>query len=105
LVPAYLRLFGGTGIALKQRKSVFQIIADGVFSVVINWKKTTLFLMLLISAYFAWGAQYLQVNNNTLAYFADDSPVRQRADEIHQKLAGMQTFSVILDSPVEGTFK
>lgn len=105
LVPAYLRLFGGTGIALKQRKSVFQIIADGVFSVVINWKKTTLFLMLLIAAYFAWGAQYLQVNNNTLAYFADDSPVRQRADEIHQKLAGMQTFSVILDSPVEGTFK
>jgi diguanylate cyclase (GGDEF)-like protein len=104
-VPAYLRLFGGTGIGLEFNRSIFQILADSIFLVVINWKKTTLFVMLLIAGYYAWGMQYLQVNNNTLAYFSEQSPVRQRAELIHQKLAGMQTFSVILDSPIEGTFK
>jgi predicted RND superfamily exporter protein len=104
-VPAYLRLFGGTGIGLEFNRSIFQILADSIFLVVINWKKTTLFVMLLIAGYYAWGMQYLQVNNNTLAYFSEQSSVRQRAELIHQKLAGMQTFSVILDSPIEGTFK
>ncbi len=104
-VPAYLRLFGGSGIDLKNSKSLFEIIANVIFSVVIRLKKTTLFLMMLIAAYFAWGAQFLQVNNNTLAYFSEDSDVRQRADDIHSSLSGMQTFSIILDSSIEGTFQ
>ena len=104
-VPAYLRLFGGSGLDMENRKNIFQIFARGVFSVVIRFKKATLFLMLLIAAYFAWGAQFLQVNNNTLAYFAEDSEIRQRADQIHNSLAGMQTFSIILDSSIEGTFQ
>jgi len=104
-VPAYLRLFGGTGVGLTNRKNIFQIMANAVFSVVIRLKKTTLLFVLLIAGYFAWGSQYLQVNNNTLAYFAEDSEIRLRADQIHSSLAGMQTFSIILDSSIEGTFQ
>ena len=104
-VPAYLRLFGGTGIGLTNRKNFFQVFANAVFSVVIRLKKTTLLIMLLIAGFFAWGSQYLQVNNNTLAYFAEDSEIRLRADQIHSSLAGMQTFSIILDSSIEGTFQ
>lgn len=104
-VPAYLRLFGGTGMGLKQKVNVFQWLAKLVFSVVIRIKKTTLFVLLLVVAYFIWGAQFLQVNNNTLAYFAKDSEIQKRAQHIHQSLSGMQTFSVILDSSIEGTFQ
>ena len=104
-VPAYLRLFGGTGSGLEKQRSLLQALADGIFLVVIRFKKTTLLLMLLIAGYFAWGAQYLQVNNNTLSYFAADSEIRQRANQIHERLAGMQTFSIILDASIEDTFK
>lgn len=104
-VPAYLRLFGGTGISMRSRRFLYQRLARGLFTVVIRFKKTTLLLLLLIAGYFAWGAQYLEVNNNTLAYFAEDSEIRQRAEQIHQDLSGMQTFSIVLDSSIEGTFQ
>ena len=103
-VPAYLRLFGGTGKGLEER-NLYQKLSGALFSVVMRFKKTTLLLVLLVAGYYAWGAQYLQVNNNTLAYFAENSPVVQRAEQIHQKLSGMQTFSIVLESPVEGTFQ
>lgn len=104
-VPAYLRLFGGSAKNLPLQKNIFQRVALGIFSVVMRLKKTTLLLLLLIAGYFAWGAQFLQVNNNTLSYFGDHSDVRQRAEQIHQDLSGMQTFSIVLDSSIEGTFK
>lgn len=104
-VPAYLRLFGGSGVGLKKRRSLLQMLANSIFQVVIRMKKTTLLLMLLIAGYFAWGAQFLQVNNNTLSYFAPDSEIRLRSEQIHQSLSGMQTFSIILDSSIEDTFK
>jgi len=104
-VPAYLRLFGGTGMGLRQGMNIFQRLAKMIFSVVIRFKKTTLLLLVIVAGYFANGIQYLEVNNNTLAYFAEDSEIRQRADDIHQRLSGMQTFSIILESSIEGTFK
>ncbi len=104
-VPAYLRLFGGKNTHLTLRQNKFQSVAVGIFSVVMRIKKTTLLLLMIIAGYFAWGAQFLEVNNDTMAYFSEDSEVRQRADQIHQDLSGMQTFSIILDSAIEGTFK
>ncbi len=104
-VPAYLRLFGGSGVDRQQQKNIFQRLSLAIFSVVMRFKKTTLLLMVLVLGYFAAGAPYLVVNNNTLAYFEENSEVRQRADSIHETLAGMQTFSIILDSSIEGTFQ
>jgi diguanylate cyclase (GGDEF)-like protein len=104
-VPAYLRLFGGHGLTGMKKVNVFQILARGVFRIVIRFKTLTLLLMLGLAGYFAWGAQFLYVNNNTLDYFSKDSDIYQRSEDIHQKLSGMQTFSIILDSSIEGTFK
>ena len=104
-VPAYLRLFGGTGISMRSRRFLYQRLARSLFSLVMRLKKTTLLLLLLIAGYFAWGAQFLEVNNNTLAYFAEDSEIHQRAEQIQQDLSGMQTFSIVLDSSIEGTFQ
>lgn len=104
-VPAYLRLFGGRMSINQIDQNMFQILANGIFSIVMRIKKTTLLLLMLVAGYFAWGAQFLEINNDTLAYFNDKSEVRQRAEQIHQDLSGMQTFSIILDSGIEGTFK
>jgi hypothetical protein len=104
-VPAYLRLFGGYAIGEVKRLNSFQRIANFIFSVVIRFKKTTLFLFLVASGYFLLGTQHLVVNNNTLSYFDEKSDIRQRANTISDHLSGMQTFSVILDSSIEGTFK
>ncbi len=51
-----------------------------------------------------WQSQFLEVNNNTLGYFAKDSEIDQRTGAIHDNLSGMQTFAIILDSGIEGTF-
>ena len=104
-VPAYLRLFGGHAVAGMKKVNVFQWMARAVFRVVIRFKTLTLILMLALAGYFAWGAQFLYVNNSTLDYFSEDSELYQRAQDLHQRLAGMQTFSIILDSSIEGTFK
>ena len=104
-VPAYLRLFGGTGKGFKAKRNIFQRSTGAIFSVVFRYKKFTLLLLLLMMAYFVWGTQFLYVNHSTLAYFSPGSEIRQRADDIHLSLSGMQTFSIILDSPIEGTFK
>ncbi len=104
-VPAYLRLFGGSISHINIDLNIFQLIAAGIFSLVMRIKKTTLLLLMLTAGYFAWGAQFLEINNDTLAYFDQQSDVRKRAEIIHQDLSGMQTFSIILDSGIEGTFK
>ena len=105
LVPAYLRLFGGKMIDQLDEKTIYQRVAGKIFVVVIRFKKTTLLLLLMVAGYYGWGAQFLQVNNNTLSYFPAESEINQRAQTIHEKLSGMQTFSVILDSSIEGTFQ
>jgi uncharacterized protein len=104
-VPAYLRLFGGSMSHINIDKNIFQILASGIFSIVMRIKKTILLLLMLVAGYYAWGAQFLEINNDTLAYFNKQSEVRQRAEKIHKDLSGMQTFSIILDSGIEGTFK
>lgn len=103
-IPAYLQLLGGRKRRSAGAYSLYQRFALAIFHVVIRFKKTMLVLLLLIGGLFAWGAQYLQINNNTMGYFAVDSEINQRSRRIQQQLSGMQTFSIILDSSIEGTF-
>jgi predicted RND superfamily exporter protein len=103
-VPAYLKLFGTDKIHISKVDNIYQRSVRAIFSQVIRFKGVTLSLLLGLLLYFSWGAQYLQSNNNTLSYFAPESDIRERADAIHQQLAGMQTFSIVLDSGIEGTF-
>ncbi|MBC8209978.1 MAG: MMPL family transporter [Gammaproteobacteria bacterium] len=103
-IPAYLQLFGSRQPRQQATENYYQRFARAIFHVVIRFKKTTLAILLITGAVFIWGAQFLQVNNNTLDYFGADSEVNIRAAKIHQQLSGMQTFSILLDSSIEGTF-
>lgn len=50
------------------------------------------------------GALSLRVNNSLLDYFPADTPIRQRVSQMHRDLAGVETFSIVLDARIEGTF-
>lgn len=104
-VPAFLRLFGGQTVKNKNSQNSYQTFSLFLFSIVSRFKKTTLLFLLLISVFFIWGIQFIAVNNNTLDYFSDDSEVRQRAENLHNNLSGMLSFSIVLDSSIEGTFQ
>lgn len=103
-IPAYLQLFGSKKPITSTLDNGYKRFARAIFYLVIRYKKATLILLLLFSGFFLWGAQYLQVNNNTLGYFAKESEINRHAEAIHQNLSGMQTFSIILDSGIDGTF-
>jgi hypothetical protein len=103
-VPAYLTLFGAQSLASAGKENIYQLLVRVIFGVVIRFKGVAFSLLLVVLLYFSWGAQYLQVNNNTLSYFAPQSEIRQHADQIHESLSGMQTFSIVLNSGIEDTF-
>lgn len=104
-VPAFLCLFGSSKKVGSEGNNIYQNITLFIFKIVIRFKKTTLVFITVIALFFGWGAQFIKVNNNTLEYFQHDSDIYQRAQQIHQHLSGMQTFSIILDSGIEGTFE
>lgn len=103
-IPAYLQLFGSKKVISTASDNLYQRSARTIFYAVIRFKKFTLILLLFTTVFFLWGSQYLQVNNNTLGYFPEDSDINTRALLIHRHLSGMQTFSIILDSAIDDTF-
>ncbi|MBL7005197.1 MAG: MMPL family transporter [Gammaproteobacteria bacterium] len=105
VVPAFLFLFGSTAKNKLKTNNLYERSANFIFKLVIRFKKTTLLLIFITSVGFIWGAQFIQINNNSLEFFQKDSDVYQRANTLHEKLSGMQTFSIILDSNIEGTFE
>jgi len=104
-VPAYLKLFGSKKSQLTLEDNFYERMSLAIFNAVIRFKKTALFFILITSFIFIWGAQFVRVNNNTLEFFQHSSDVYQRAETLHSELSGMQTFSVILESNIVGTFQ
>jgi predicted RND superfamily exporter protein len=52
----------------------------------------------------ALGIPTIQVNHNTLESLGRNSEVRKQVEAVNSRLAGLETFSVILDSGIEDTF-
>lgn len=50
------------------------------------------------------GATRMHVDNNPMGYFGADEPVIKNSDTMHREMAGVETFAVVLRSPIEGTF-
>lgn len=103
-VPAYLSRYGVESLPTAHGENLYQRAMKSIFQTVMNLKKSLISLLLIALILFAWGAQSLQVNNNVLSYFFPESEVKQQAAAIHQDLSGMQSFSIIIESGIEGTF-
>lgn len=52
----------------------------------------------------ALGVPRIQVNHSTLESLPRDSEVRREVEEVNQDLAGLENFSVVLESGIEDTF-
>ncbi|MEN8168004.1 MAG: MMPL family transporter, partial [Pseudomonadota bacterium] len=107
LVPVYLRFCGRRcPTARKRGDSVGrERIIDRVSRLVLKRKRRIMLLTLAVCAVAAYGSLSVGVNNNLLDYFQADSPVRYRVQTLHQELAGMESFSILLDGDIEGTFQ
>jgi predicted RND superfamily exporter protein len=107
LVPLYLRYLGDRNVsAARGALTIFRDrIGGGIYSFVGSRKRIMATLTASFTLVMAGGIFFLDVNNNILAYFAPQSPIQERASVLHEELSGMQSFSIVLDGEIEGTFK
>ncbi|MCW8962364.1 MAG: MMPL family transporter [Gammaproteobacteria bacterium] len=107
LVPSWLCVFGSkksrkkeTGHALK----VFKPVLDVICYIVHQRKQAALLVIGLVCVVSLYGASQIRLNNNIMAYFDDSSPIKMRADDVAESLAGIESFMIVLDAGIEGTF-
>jgi predicted RND superfamily exporter protein/CRP-like cAMP-binding protein len=104
LVPAWLSLFpgrlrpvrSGGGLHVRAALSLLNVARERPRLVV-----SGILLVVLGSLLFM---PRITVNNDPLAYFRDDAEIPVRIDQLERHLAGMQTFSIVLNAQIEGTF-
>lgn len=105
-VPASLSLFGGGEEPQRPTElTAFQRFIGGIFEAVQNNKNTVVVVAVLIAVIASFSALSLRVNNTTLDYFDQDSPISLRVNQIQESLSGMKTYSIVLESGIEGTFQ
>jgi predicted RND superfamily exporter protein/CRP-like cAMP-binding protein len=107
LVPAWLRVFGSKkSRSLQTAKALmlFQPMLNVICHIVHQRKGVTLTIVSLVSVVFLYGATQIRLNNNIMAYFNDESPIKIRANDIASNLAGIESFMVVLDAGIEDTF-
>ncbi len=106
LLPVCLRYLGERPAARSAdpMDENYHRLADWVFRFVQTNKRTIVVLTTSVAVVSGYGAFSLRVNNTPLDYFDSDSNVTQRLNRLQEQLAGMETFSIVLDSGIEGTF-
>lgn len=105
-VPAILQIAGKapSGNRRASTSHVLGGLAQRIVPVLQSRRLTVALGTGLVLIVFGYGAFSLQINNTPLDYFAAGSPVIQRVRALEERLAGMETFSIVLRSGIEGTF-
>ncbi|MCG7984630.1 MAG: MMPL family transporter [Candidatus Thiodiazotropha lotti] len=107
LVPVYLKFFGEQKQAAGKRNQhhTAERIIGFVSQVVLQRKSLILVFTFSTLAIAAFGSLSVKVNNNILDYFDDASPVKYRTAVLHEKLSGIETFSIVVNGALENTFQ
>jgi len=104
LIPVYLRYFGERAAPGRRRP---RSSGDGPTLLVrlgglVVRRRLAVFLGgAVLFAVSAVGASFLEINN----YFDDQTPMKQRVLQVHRELSGVETFSIVLDARIRGTFE
>ncbi|MEJ2213851.1 MAG: MMPL family transporter [Gammaproteobacteria bacterium] len=109
-VPAILKITSSKKVkiaedAASKASHLFPRIALSIFDFVLNNKKKTTTLLVLLLVWSVIGALQLRVNNNPLGYFKQDTEIIKNVTLLEKELAGIETFSIILETGIEGTFQ
>lgn len=105
LVPAWLRLFPdrqpprerpGSGWAPR--------IATALYRTLAPHRRILLLLVALLTLFSLYQASRIQVDNDPLGYFDEEQEITRNAARINQDFSGSQSFSIVINSNIEGTF-
>ena len=106
LIPALLAITGRWQLDGKTR--FLRPSETGIAKLYWQWlhrrRWAILIVLLICSVIAALGIPSIRVNHNTLESLGKDSEVRKQVEAINTHLAGLETFSIILDSGIQDTF-
>ncbi len=107
LIPVITRFLGQGGGKQECKKPagrVYARLAVRLSEVVLRNRVTVLVSVGGMSLAALAGAVQLRVNNNPMDFLEPSSPVHAQAREVHERLSGIHTFSVVVDGSIRNTF-
>ncbi|MDX1285963.1 MAG: MMPL family transporter, partial [Draconibacterium sp.] len=108
-VPAILKITsrprGKKAKVVNLESSIYPKLALWIFDFVLRNRLTTAIILIVVGFWSIYGALSLKINNNPLGYFKDDTEIVSSSRSLHENLAGVETFSILLETGIEGTFK
>ncbi|MCB1865003.1 MAG: MMPL family transporter [Chromatiales bacterium] len=107
LLPAALS-FGPDAGRVRPTRSVadvFGAFAEGLYRRISGARLKVFIATAIIVAVSLYGTLGLRVNNSSLGYFDRQSEVLQRVATLGEEIAGLESFSVLIDSGIQGTFQ
>ncbi|TNG02023.1 MAG: cyclic nucleotide-binding domain-containing protein [Gammaproteobacteria bacterium] len=107
LLPVYLKYFGERHSINKVSwiRPLYRQFVTWLSRIILSYRPLILFALVGVVVGASYSALSLRVNNSILDYFDENSPIRQRAMEVHQKLSGLETFSIVLNGHIRGAFE
>ena len=106
LIPALLsiagkwQLDGRPGLLKPQDES----LAERYWSKLHDSKRPVTIIFGIIALIAAAGIPNINLNHSTIDSLNKDSHVRQQFEEVNERLAGLESFSIIVDSGIDDTF-
>jgi len=108
LVPALLRAIGHqrAGAAVPGTAGgVFQGVAVALLKAAQRHRLAVLVVAATLVVGAIASATQLQINNNLLDYLDENSELRTNVERIHDELAGVHTFAIVVDGGIDNTFQ
>lgn len=106
LIPALLSLVGHWGLERPSRPLIIGCgrLVAGYWQSLHRYRWLILTFLFVATTVALLGIPRIQVNHSALESLAKDSLVRQQVEEVNRELAGLDSFSIILESGIEDTF-
>lgn len=106
LIPALLRLAGHWRLG-SRRPSTDDIgcrWADRYWRFLYKRRWWVVLVVTVVTVVAAAGMRHINLNHNAVDNLATDSRLRAQVQKVNDELAGMESFSVVLESGIEDTF-
>ena len=79
-------------------------LANSYWRLLYRYRWMVLGILSLTTVVAVLGVPKIRVDHSTIQSLAEDSEVRHEVEEVNQNLAGLEDFSIVLDSGIEDTF-
>lgn len=104
-VPLLLRFFGEKRLPRHIRSHAPRPLSYRLVAWVLKRRRMVLASSLVFSLAAGLLATQVRVNNSSMDYLAKDSEVGRQIATVQQRLAGIETFNILVDGQVQGTFE